>query len=383
MPGGVPLPGLRITEIMYDPASPEADWEWVEILNNTGAAINFATQKHVLHDDDRADFADSEYCFGQSRARRRRRALQRVGEHARQHAGGLGQRNQFHPRRRPGATASANEGDTIAIWSSIDNYNLDKPGTGRSTAHAAAVATYDDTDPWPTNNNVASIFVGGLNLDPSAGGSWVRSGTDDDNLRSATANPVVGSLVDHPGGDVGSPGFAPGAAVPNVLGDYNGNHVVDAADYTVWRDATGQRRQLAERREPGERQPGRLQLLEVAFRCDGVGRRQPDGACRSRRARCHWLLAAVAQLVIGADRVTRPSSPRSSSLTASICSAVSSRQPVGEADQQREVGQAIDLPRNAVAEVVERFERVGREQVARRAGRAEPVGDVGRLFLRP
>src|SRR4029077_10202413 len=29
-------------------------------------------------------------------------------------------------------------------------------------------------------------------------------------------------------------------AAPNVPGDYNSNHIVDAADYTVWRDHLGQ-----------------------------------------------------------------------------------------------------------------------------------------------
>ena len=37
VPGGGAASGLVISEIMYDPASPEPDWEWVEIFNNTGA----------------------------------------------------------------------------------------------------------------------------------------------------------------------------------------------------------------------------------------------------------------------------------------------------------------------------------------------------------
>ena len=71
----------------------------------------------------------------------------------------------------------------------------------------------------------------------------------------------------------------------------------------------------------------------------------------------------------------------SSSLTASICSAVSSGRRSAIADQQREIGQAVDLPRDAVAEVVERFERVGREDFARGSGRLEPVADVDGRFL--
>ena len=51
-------------------------------------------------------------------------------------------------------------------------------------------------------------------------------------------------------------------------------------------------------------------------------------------------------------------SATSSSLTASICSAVSSLEAVGVTDEQREVGQAVDLARDAVAQVVECFEGV-------------------------
>jgi hypothetical protein len=235
VPAGAALPGLRITEIMYDPASPESEWEWVEIFNNTGSAINFATQKHVLHDDDGADFTAANIDEG-TLAQGGVGVLYNASANTlanMQAAWGSG--INFIPVDTWG-NGFSNDGDTIAIWSSIENYNLDKAGTGRSTAHAAAAVSYDDTEPWPVNNNRASIYVTALNLNVAAGGSWTRS-DDEDSLNSATANPVTGTLIDHPGGDVGSPGFAPGAATPNVLGDYNGNHVVDAADYTLWRNA--------------------------------------------------------------------------------------------------------------------------------------------------
>jgi hypothetical protein len=54
VPGGVPPTGLMFTEIMYNPASGgtnEAPWEWVEIYNNTGAAIDFSVTPYVFDDD--------------------------------------------------------------------------------------------------------------------------------------------------------------------------------------------------------------------------------------------------------------------------------------------------------------------------------------------
>jgi hypothetical protein len=46
---------------------------------------------------------------------------------------------------------------------------------------------------------------------------------------------VTSTLTDHPGGDVGSPGTV-GVAIAGVLGDYNNNGTVDAADYALWRN---------------------------------------------------------------------------------------------------------------------------------------------------
>jgi len=237
VPGGAAPSGLRITEIMYNPNSPESDWEWLEVLNNTGLSIDFSQQKHVLHDDDGADLTEANITSG---------LLVQGGVGVLFNASAVSLANMrtawgnsinFIPVSSWG-NGFANDGDTIAIWSSLENYNLDKPGLGRTTSHAAAVVDYDSTAPWPTSNDAASIFLKSLNLDPAAGANWVRSGTAQDTLGSSTANPVPGTLVDHPGGDVGSPGKV-GPATAGLLGDYNGNHVVDAADYTVWRNRLG------------------------------------------------------------------------------------------------------------------------------------------------
>jgi hypothetical protein len=292
VPGGAALPGLRITEIMYDPASPESDWEWVEIFNNTGATINFAAQKHVLHDDDGADFAVANIDEGTL-------AQGAVGVLFNASANSLanlqaawGAGINFIPVDSWG-NGFSNEGDTIAIWSSIENYNLDKPGTGRGTANAAAVVAYDDTAPWPINNNAASIYVGALNASPSAGGSWARSAVEDA-LDSHTSNQVTGSLIDHPGGDVGSPGLAPGAVTPNVLGDYNGNHVIDAADYTVWRNAMSVGGTLMNDASPGSVSPADYAYWKSRFGAttgSGASVAVPEAA-----SAVVMMLAAVMQL---------------------------------------------------------------------------------------
>ncbi|MEQ8838463.1 MAG: lamin tail domain-containing protein, partial [Lacipirellulaceae bacterium] len=47
--GAIPS-ALIISEIMYNAASNEPDWEWIEIYNNTGAAVDLSG--YVLSDDD-------------------------------------------------------------------------------------------------------------------------------------------------------------------------------------------------------------------------------------------------------------------------------------------------------------------------------------------
>jgi Lamin Tail Domain len=58
LPPGPRSAGVLITEIMFDPRSPavtspdfaEADFEWVEIVNNTASAIDFTATPYVLDD---------------------------------------------------------------------------------------------------------------------------------------------------------------------------------------------------------------------------------------------------------------------------------------------------------------------------------------------
>jgi len=105
----------------------------------------------------------------------------------------------------------------------------------RTTTNAAAAVLYDDNAAagWPNNNDAGSIFLPNLTPSPAAGASWLRS--DDNNSSAPQALPS--DVVDHPGGDVGSPGFVPGIIVdPGINGDFNLNGVVDAADFVVWRN---------------------------------------------------------------------------------------------------------------------------------------------------
>jgi len=153
-----------------------------------------------------------------------------------------GRSSRISRRSAMDVTSAPMGGDTIAIWDHLDDYDNEPIDGDNHRAHTLAVAAVDyDTvagQGWPTipSGGGSSIFLNDLSANPNQGANWTRTGASGDNLGSYNASPLVQTAIDHPGGDVGSPGYAPGATASGLLGDYNGNFVVDAADYTVWRD---------------------------------------------------------------------------------------------------------------------------------------------------
>jgi hypothetical protein len=239
VPGGGAASGLVISEIMYDPASPEPGWEWVEVVNNTGSTIDFGATHYVFDDDDDGSLVTANINSGTI-------AQGAVGVLYNASANGStladmqvawGAGVNFIPVTA--WTELTNSGDTLAIWSSLGAYQSEtqSPTSPRRTTNNAAIAvTFDDstTTGWPANNNAGSIFMPNLTNTPSAGASWLRS----DNTNSSAPQAVLAEVVDHPGGDTGSPGYVPGNAT-QLVGDFNGNGVIDAADYAIWRNNAG------------------------------------------------------------------------------------------------------------------------------------------------
>ena len=237
VPGGGAAAGLIISEIMYDPASAEPAWEWVELYNNTGSLIDFGATPGVFDDVGDSSFTVANITSGSI-------AQGGVGVLFNAAASGStlvdmkaawGEGVNFIPVTA--WTDLANGGDTVAVWSSLAAYQGETQASTtprRTTNNAAAVVAYDDnaTLGWPNNNDAGSIFLANLTASPATPASWTRSGSNN----SSAPQAVFAELVDHPGGDVGSPGYVPGV-VTSLGGDYSGNGVVDAADYVLWRRA--------------------------------------------------------------------------------------------------------------------------------------------------
>ncbi|MEM8679307.1 MAG: lamin tail domain-containing protein, partial [Planctomycetota bacterium] len=222
VPAGPQAAGLLISEIMYNPRSPEPGWEWIEVVNNTGQTIDFANNGYFLYDiaggalanpnitsgsiedggvailyDDSVDPADFTTAWG---------AVNAI----------------------PVSSFSAlnNGGDTVALWSNSTDYSTDR--TNGDFANADVSVPYDDDGVvWPFDDGMASIYLTDLSADASVGTNWLISFNGDGISFNASA--VGGMVIEHVGGDIGSPGFVPDGS--NIIdADFNDDMVIDGAD---------------------------------------------------------------------------------------------------------------------------------------------------------
>lgn len=204
VPAGTPAPGLLITEIMVDPGegpgqsggAGNADFEWIEILNNTGATIDFSTTNYVFDDNDDDDLTAANITSG-SVAQGATAVLFDSGTVTAADMVTIwgGSESQYIPVS-DWTSMTNGGGDTIGLWSSLADYqNEAVNGQGRTTANAQSALTYGDDDgAWPDNGGGSSLYL-----------------TD---LSAAAANDTAAA----------------------VAGDFNGDSVVDAEDYNIWRD---------------------------------------------------------------------------------------------------------------------------------------------------
>jgi hypothetical protein len=288
VPGGPAAAGLVISEVMYDPRSPEPAWEWVEIFNNTGVSIDFSATPYVLDDDDDSSLAEANLksgVIGNATAAVLFNAAANTLENM-QAAWGAG----INFIAVDPWTDLANGGDTLAVWDSLASYENEtqSPTTPRRTTdNAIAVVAFDDDTAagWPNNDGDGSIFLSDLSADPATPASWLLS----DDTNSIGPEEILQTVVDHPGGDVGSPGIAPGTVAPSLPGDYNSNGRVDAADYVVWRKQLGTANAL-----PNDETPGSVSAADYGVWRANFGRALGGGSSAQRAAVAEPASALIA-----------------------------------------------------------------------------------------
>ncbi len=231
VPGGTAPAGITITEVLYNPAPiSEATWEWIEIYNNTGGAIDFGNTPYVFDDLSGSLLGSANINSG----------VIPDGGVAILFNGGvlspaliegawdptLSKNINFIPVTSfPGLS---NAGETIALWPSLIAYEMDAE-EGRATANAASVLAYGAGGDWPDSTDGASIYLNSLDADPNNGGlNWSLS-LGDDPIGSFYVSDVT---VLHAGGDVGTPGTFGAGVVEDA--DFDNDNDVDGEDFLAW-----------------------------------------------------------------------------------------------------------------------------------------------------
>ncbi|MEM7799802.1 MAG: lamin tail domain-containing protein, partial [Chloroflexota bacterium] len=192
---------LLITEIMYNPAAPEPDWEWVEVYNSGNVMLDLAG--YVIDDNNSvtmelANIGPGMLGPGESAVLYNADAVT-----AEDFAAAWGTVNLI-PVTNWGDMSLDNSGDTVSIWDSTDAYFADLADETEATQPFATVA-FDDSGDWPEDNDFASIYLTALDADPALGASWA---TSVDGIATPVNDTYTSTIsAENVGQDLGSPGI--------------------------------------------------------------------------------------------------------------------------------------------------------------------------------
>jgi hypothetical protein len=227
---------------MFAPESPQVtvgyqsdDFEWIEVLNNGSTPIDFEATNFVLDDAAGSKLTTANVNEGTLPVGGVGVLFNAEKISSEQMQAMWGEGNYIPVERWPGLNNSGPE--TIGIWESYGSYSGESANP-RSFGNAVAAVTYHTqvNQGWPTTSEGNSIWLSDLSGNPNDGANWIRA--DDGDALSENASPIFEPAIDHPGDDIGSPGYVPGVVV-TLPGDYNGDNAVDAADYVQWRTGDG------------------------------------------------------------------------------------------------------------------------------------------------
>ncbi len=203
--------GLIVTEIMYNPSSePDADWEYIEVLNNTGSTINFSKTPFTIDDLSGNTLGGPNIMSGSVETGKLFVLFSRDKQNVKDMQAAWGVDVNFIPVE--GFPTLSNSRDTIAIWANHDEYAKDK--RAEHTNRSEVAIGYSDGKPlpgqkdkWPSDDGKGSIHLD-VSLYPTRGSSWSLSNVLDKFSRQAKT--AMRTIELYPGGDIGSPGvFAP------------------------------------------------------------------------------------------------------------------------------------------------------------------------------
>ena len=205
---------IIITEIMYDPNSPESVWEWVEIYNPGPSELNLAGW--VLDDNNTDAITAAANISSGTIAPGSTAVLINASLSMANFALAWGHEINVIPVTQWSSLSLNNSGDRIGLWRNFTSYS------GNHVSHLNSVTSvnFGSGSGWPTNNNGSSIYLTNLTLDPAQGNSWALSTSGTANAYRSTHAGGSGNT----GNDIGSPGRLPGersVRIDPILADRN------------------------------------------------------------------------------------------------------------------------------------------------------------------
>jgi len=186
--GAPPESPLVISQILYDAASPETAWEFIEIYNDSSETVSLAG---YVVDDNNATAHTAANIAGGS-----------VGPFNVAYLYNADAISSAEFRAAWGAVNAVavtgwanlqlnNTGDRIGLWRSFAEYS------GDHANHLLAIVDvqYTNAAPWPVNNAAGAIYLNTLAGDPTAGASWSIAIEDDLGTQTATGGVIRKSEV--------------------------------------------------------------------------------------------------------------------------------------------------------------------------------------------
>ena len=218
------------SEVLYDSAGSEPNWEWIEVYNNSATAVNLAG--YVVDDNSTTAVSAANIAAGTIPAFATGILYNSELVTGADFAAAWGATLNLIPVTEWSDLQLNNTGDQISLWTSFAAY------TGNHATHAGALTTqaFLESNGFPTGANGPSIFMPDMSADRTVGGNWVNAASMDV-FGSFNATALFGTITHHPGGDVASPGSFTVVAADDA--DFDDDGDVDGRDFFRWQREFG------------------------------------------------------------------------------------------------------------------------------------------------
>ncbi|MDJ0532342.1 MAG: lamin tail domain-containing protein [Xenococcaceae cyanobacterium MO_207.B15] len=207
---------LVISEIMYNPASAEDDWEWIEVYNSGTTTIDLSG--YVLDDGNNLFQTSSNIATGSIAPGETGILYNSDDVSASDFEAAWGTVINLIAVTNWNTLSLNNGGDTVSLWDSFDSYSGDE----LTSLNAIDTVAYDDSGEWVADNGLASIYLTDLTTDNNVGGNWALS-TDGVVTPAGGAAYTSAANAGNSGSDIGSPGgtLEDGGGEPEIVPIYD------------------------------------------------------------------------------------------------------------------------------------------------------------------